>query len=283
MRRTKRNLPDVINCSYSTNYTQIPNELLRNSNLSWKAKGLLCTLLSNKRGWKSHFETLQALSTDGESSLRSGLKELENNGYLVRYRFRSKKTKKMIGSFWGYTDIPNDFKVKKQTQRLTKLGYEILDSSGKLIEKTTCGFSTRGFSTCGKSSPKNINNKNNKIKTTKKEIFTRARSNKLSIRIKNKQYLPIANELLSCIQKTRNINPSKKELSGWANEIRILCEQNNISEERIKQVIDKYRLIIGRKYVPVIYSGSSLRGKFFNLEDAIEREKINKPEKEYTI
>ena len=53
MQRTKLpfkelKLPDAINCSLTKNFTQVPNNLLRNPNITSKAKAILCLLLSNK-------------------------------------------------------------------------------------------------------------------------------------------------------------------------------------------------------------------------------------------
>lgn len=68
------------------NYTVIDNSVFRNKELSLKAKGLLCQMLSLPDGWKYSLNGLTALSDDGITVIRSALNELENQGYFKRHR-----------------------------------------------------------------------------------------------------------------------------------------------------------------------------------------------------
>lgn len=70
------------------NFTIIANAALRNPNLSLKAKGLLALMLSFPDDWQYHMSHIEQQSTDGRDSLRSGLRELLNAGYLERTRVR---------------------------------------------------------------------------------------------------------------------------------------------------------------------------------------------------
>lgn len=67
-----------------TNYTTIDNNILKNKNLSLKARGLLVTMLSLPDEWDYTVNGLCSILKDGKSSIQSALKELEENGYLVR-------------------------------------------------------------------------------------------------------------------------------------------------------------------------------------------------------
>lgn len=70
-------------------FTVVDNHALRDDNLSLKARGLLVTMLSLPNNWKFSETGLCALfKKDGQASIRSGLKELESSGYLVRRRTR---------------------------------------------------------------------------------------------------------------------------------------------------------------------------------------------------
>lgn len=71
-------------------FTIISNKLIRDESLSWKAKGLFSFLWSQADNWNFYESEVVKHSTDGISSLRSGLKELENHGYLKRTRERKK-------------------------------------------------------------------------------------------------------------------------------------------------------------------------------------------------
>lgn len=92
-----------------------------------------------------------------------------------------------------------------------------------------------------------------------------------TIREKNKKYLPLAKHLLKTILSKKNIHYTLSHIETWANDIRLLCETNKVSYQRIRTVLKWYRTNIGGEYIPVIESGRSLKDKFLRLEDAIER------------
>lgn len=70
-------------------FTVVDNHALRDDNLSLKARGLLVTMLSLPNNWKfSENGLCELFKKDGQASIRSGLKELESSGYLVRRRTR---------------------------------------------------------------------------------------------------------------------------------------------------------------------------------------------------
>lgn len=69
-------------------YTVIDNTILRDADLSNKALGMLCRMLSLPDGWEFSVMGLAALSSDGKSAVMSQLDELEERGYLVRNQVR---------------------------------------------------------------------------------------------------------------------------------------------------------------------------------------------------
>lgn len=158
-------LSDAINCSSQSNFTQIPNELLRNPKISAKAKIILCILLSNKNGWHSCNVTLLKMLKEGKDSLQSGLQELEKNNYLLRIRYRDKKTKMLKGSFWAYTDAPNDFKIKNHEYILAKKGLEII-----LSKKPQPAFPDLAFPDMANPQLIIYNNNNTNIKKERNRI-----------------------------------------------------------------------------------------------------------------
>lgn len=70
--------------------TQIKNSIFDDVNLSFKAKGLLCVIISLNTQVLSE-EILKNISTDSITSIKTALKELEDNGYLHRERVRNTK------------------------------------------------------------------------------------------------------------------------------------------------------------------------------------------------
>lgn len=69
-------------------FTVIDNSIFYDYDLSYKAKGLLCQMLSLPDGWEFSIEGLSKLSTDGESAVRSALTELKEAGYFHREQVR---------------------------------------------------------------------------------------------------------------------------------------------------------------------------------------------------
>lgn len=67
-------------------YVMINKELLNDTNLSWKAKGLLSYMLSLPDDWDFYLKDLKNRSKDGRISTASAIKELEQSGYLKRKR-----------------------------------------------------------------------------------------------------------------------------------------------------------------------------------------------------
>lgn len=77
--------------SKQRDYTVMNNTFLRDDKLSWKAKGLFAYILSLPEDWKIYLSELQTHATDGETSLRSAIKELTDNGYIVQKRLKDDK------------------------------------------------------------------------------------------------------------------------------------------------------------------------------------------------
>ena len=87
------------------NYTNVSNTLIRDKRLSWKARGIFIYLWSQADEWQFYVSEIATHATEGERALRSGIKELENFGYLKRVHSHSEN-----GSFdgmdWVLTDHP---------------------------------------------------------------------------------------------------------------------------------------------------------------------------------
>lgn len=69
---------------FDDHFTQIPNDWLRDGNLSLKSRGLLGLLMSHKVGWSVSVASLVSQGLEGREAIRSAIKELEQHGYLER-------------------------------------------------------------------------------------------------------------------------------------------------------------------------------------------------------
>ena len=73
----------------SNNFTAIDNNIFKNKDMSYKATGLLCTMLSLPNEWDFSVKGLITLKSDKRASIESALKELEILGYLTRTKVRN--------------------------------------------------------------------------------------------------------------------------------------------------------------------------------------------------
>lgn len=91
-------------------YVQVDKRAIQDDRLSWKAKGILSYLLSLPDDWEIYVRELITHAPDGVASLRSGMKELEDSGYLVKSLEHDKS-----GKFEGYdyTVIENPTVLRK--------------------------------------------------------------------------------------------------------------------------------------------------------------------------
>jgi hypothetical protein len=105
-----------------------------------------------------------------------------------------------------------------------------------------------------------------------KEKTVSVPTQKISLKEKNKEYLPLAEKLSTIIQTKKKVNISQTKINTWANDVRMIVETDGIDYVRIRKALKWYATNIGGKYIPVIESGGSLREKFLKLENAIERE-----------
>jgi len=277
-------LPDAINASASKDFTQVPNDMLRNPEISGKAKAILCILLSNKRGWHTHIESLSKLMKEGIDAIRTGIIELEEFGYILRVRYRDKETKKWIGSFWSYTDIPGQFDLKKHLELLDDEGCEayIKDVNEPHVENPDVGFPDVDKSHVENPTLITLNNNNTKInninnKNIKKEeglnyIVSRSKNVKTD-QSKNEEYVHLANKLKQIIHSKKNVTIDGRKINNWINSIHQLVKTDGVKIDRIENALNWYEQHHQDDYVPVIESGKSLREKFLRLEDAIERDK----------
>ncbi len=69
---------------FDDQFTQIPNAWIRDTRLTFKARGILAMLLSHIEGWQLNIATLAYNNIEGKDAIRSAIKELEDLGYLRR-------------------------------------------------------------------------------------------------------------------------------------------------------------------------------------------------------
>jgi len=109
------------------NYAIIDTGYVRNPNLSAKAKGILTYLLQLPDDWVIYQEELPNHFKDSITSIRSGINELEENGYIERIRNRDAK-----GRLMAY-----EYNVYEEPVHITKPNLGILNHDNKVRKSNT--------------------------------------------------------------------------------------------------------------------------------------------------
>ena len=76
---------------FEGHFTQFPNSWARDTNIGFRAKGILVLLMSHSNGWSISLAHLAHGSPDGITAVRTAIQELEKSGYLTRTLVRNDK------------------------------------------------------------------------------------------------------------------------------------------------------------------------------------------------
>lgn len=109
-------------------FVTIDKTCLKDDRLSWKAKGLLCYLLSLPDDWDIYVSELINHASDGRDSTAAGLRELIKYGYAVREQDRDEEGK-IRGYIYQIFEIP--IEVEEETKEMPEK-----KSKAKDIENT---------------------------------------------------------------------------------------------------------------------------------------------------
>lgn len=198
-------------------YTMINNHLLHDSNLSWKAKGILAYLLSLPDDWKVYETELVKHSRDGIDGLRSGINELIENGYIHRTRSRCDR-----GKFGGYEysvyEVPNHIGFSKNG--LSKNG------------KTKNGLSENGESNTTNTNLTNTNITNTDLTNTNNTTTTESGGSSSNGIDTDDEFKEIAQLYQSCIGQPNGLTSKwiqdhlKEHGFEWLKQALIIAEEN---------------------------------------------------------
>lgn len=72
----------------SDEFAMIANEILQDSRLSFRARGLAASVLSRAPGWSTDARTLAKHAKEGRDAILSALRELEEAGYSFLHTYR---------------------------------------------------------------------------------------------------------------------------------------------------------------------------------------------------
>ena len=126
----------IIRVNKTRDFTVMSNHHLRNTNLSLKAKGLMSQMLSLPDEWDYSIAGLAAINAEKESSIKTALDELKENGYLVVTKLMPNETASgrieycydlfEVPTVWGSDADDSTEKQEGEKQGIEKQGVEIL-------------------------------------------------------------------------------------------------------------------------------------------------------------
>ncbi|GAA0071705.1 DnaD domain protein [Clostridium sardiniense] len=150
-----------INKDKKNPYVMLNKTALNDEKLSWKAKGIFAYLMSKPDDWVCKIEDLKKHAKDGADSVKAGLRELREHGYMIKRPIRNNKN---VIVEWeeALFETPQEEAKKifgeQEARRVVSLEKRRNKSiNGKSIngksasgENPTNGKSTNGNSTSGK-------------------------------------------------------------------------------------------------------------------------------------
>lgn len=242
--------------SKTNNYSIIHNEILRRNDISWKAKGIMCYVLSLPDDWVIYLEELIEHATDKKASFRSGWNELTEKGYVRRFPVRNESGKIVE---WK-TEIRENVDLTvisplTDFQEVENQEVENQEVENQEVENRKL-LNTYSFT-----------NNLSKLNTDKEEVVTSSReySNehfRLAAKLKNNLINDFSKEMV------------KVNLEKWADIIRLMEEKDSYTLEQIEDIINW--LPSNDFWFGNIRSAKKLRDKFESLRFETKKEKSNK-------
>lgn len=95
-------LMPIIKIFKDERYAQISNDLLNDNNLSLRAKGLLCYLISKPTTWNVNVSHLYGVCKEGKDAIYATINELIEAGYIVRHRLKNEQGKHIGVDYYVY-------------------------------------------------------------------------------------------------------------------------------------------------------------------------------------
>lgn len=78
----------IIRTEKNQNFSKINNTVLRDTRLSWRARGIAAYLLTMPDDWQIDYAHLWKNGVEGRDAVLTAMKELEECGYLIRTKLR---------------------------------------------------------------------------------------------------------------------------------------------------------------------------------------------------
>lgn len=118
---------------FSTNFTMVHNEYLRDKKLSLQGKGILTVMLSLPKTWNFSISGLAAYTGQGQKAVSSALKACEKAGYLVRERKVDPVTGRVVDWEYHYSDNLLADEIKQKAYKSWAVPERVANKVKKLL------------------------------------------------------------------------------------------------------------------------------------------------------
>lgn len=229
-------MSSIIRVQKSDNYVVMNRTVLNDARLSWKAKGILVYMLSMPDDWTFYMDELVQHATDGERSFRAGFKELQDCGYVVRRPIREGQRIKAWETI--VHEVPQDDSLLCGFEDVQKQQVQNEDVQKLHVQNS------RLLSTDTNQVLKELNTENNQVLKKEKEQEQEPKPKEKKKEPSRKQVfddssfeLQMANLLFD---KIKSDVPTfrKPNLQAWADQVRLMHQQDGLSEQQIEYLIN---------------------------------------------
>lgn len=205
-------------------FTQVANDVLNDSKLSAKAKGIYAYLYSKPEGWNFAIDRIKDDFSDGRLAINTGLRELEKEGYLLRQKEKTGRVVYLLKSQMTKIDI-RGIKPDDENRNLRKPQSAEIDTISNKDTKVI----------------KNINNKNisfDQFWTEYPRKTAKAVAQRAWLKIKPNEKL--LNEILEGLRKYKNTDQWKdpRYIPHPATFLNQRRWEDEITEEKETKILD---------------------------------------------
>jgi hypothetical protein len=123
------NKTTIVKSKLHRDFTIIPNEILKRTDISLQAKGLFCFIQSLPDNWVLYKNKLSEMTGEGRRKIDSAFIELEEKGYMISVDVIRKglPQKEYIFYQYPFNDYPNQSDVHNEQSKVTDVQNEPTD------------------------------------------------------------------------------------------------------------------------------------------------------------
>ncbi|WP_027724641.1 helix-turn-helix domain-containing protein [Tuberibacillus calidus] len=230
------------------NFTILDNKQVQRSDLSFKATGLYCYLMSLPDDWNIYISDLKNRKTDGKSSVSSGIEELIKKGYMYKFRLRDENGRLRGWRYEFFEDPEDNPNFPKNAETLDIKGF-----SPKTDFPTSVFPISENQSLQNKQKTNKTNNKNNIAKHELEFLTPQSGCNMASdeamaaYAAKGKTEILIGDEKISFKDIFESLQPCLKDMKATEKRLilKLLFEQaRSACESHIKGLLNNPNMLI---------------------------------------